>query len=476
MRLKTIIILGIIVCATISSNAQNTLAKIEYAEAETDFQAGNFTESLAHLETVKEMLGSTNAKVMHLETMALYMSYAKEFIASPVFNESMTKGLQSYSTEDIQTLYKGYLQTAGYTVDENLNVMQHPKASEAMTNVVGNLILLTDRDLFRKRLLAATKILAISNTYITNFEDSVPIEKLKDIYSINKNVSAIAKASAELEKGLLAFDNKDYETARSFFTDACIEGNTAGCAGASFVILTMSQKKASIDDINDVMSRMIMVKGGTYKMGGKVPKLAKELQPLPEHEVTISNFYMGRHEIDVEFYDMIMEIPSLDKKSYIQYDKKVKTRISRDMALEFITKLNKKTGKTFRLPTEAEWEFAARGGNKTEGYKYSGGNNLKDVAIIAPRAMNIGLKSPNELGIYDMTSNVYEWCSDYYSPDYYSQSPKENPLGPESGSRYVIRGGASNSDKHAYFNWFRNSLNASSTIDNVGLRLAMDAN
>ncbi|MBR3766219.1 MAG: SUMF1/EgtB/PvdO family nonheme iron enzyme, partial [Muribaculaceae bacterium] len=104
------------------------------------------------------------------------------------------------------------------------------------------------------------------------------------------------------------------------------------------------------------------------------------------------------------------------------------------------------TGKTFRLPTEAEWEYAARGGNKSKGYKYSGSNTIGDVAWYNSNSSamthQVGTKAPNELGLYDMSGNVWECCSDWHDENYYSSSPSNNPTGPTSGSYRVDRGGS----------------------------------
>ena len=142
---------------------------------------------------------------------------------------------------------------------------------------------------------------------------------------------------------------------------------------------------------------------------------------------------------------------------------------------EFITKLNALTGKNFRLPTEAEWEFAARGGNKSCGYKYSGSNTLSNVAWYDDNSGSqthpVGTKSPNELGIYDMSGNVWEWCSDWYGN--YSSSSQYNPTGPYSGSGRVFRGGCWLNGARICRVSYRGGNYPTDRNVNLGLRLAL---
>jgi formylglycine-generating enzyme required for sulfatase activity len=141
---------------------------------------------------------------------------------------------------------------------------------------------------------------------------------------------------------------------------------------------------------------------------------------------------------------------------------------------EFITKLNQITGQQFRLPTEAEWEFAARGGTKSKGYKYSGSNTVGDVAWYSDNSSEtheVATKQANELGIYDMSGNVWEWCSDWYG--YYGSSAQTNPTGPTSGSRRVGRGGGWNGGAGHCRVSIRGSGTPDDRDDNLGLRLAL---
>jgi formylglycine-generating enzyme required for sulfatase activity len=143
---------------------------------------------------------------------------------------------------------------------------------------------------------------------------------------------------------------------------------------------------------------------------------------------------------------------------------------------EFIKKLNQKTNGNFRLPTEAEWEYAARGGNKSRGYKYAGSNNIDEVAWYWENSGNkthpVGTKQANELGLYDMSGNVGEWCSDWYDGYYYSDSLQRNPQGPLSGSARVIRGGSWYNDARICQVAYRFNNSPDGSNGDLGFRLS----
>jgi formylglycine-generating enzyme required for sulfatase activity len=185
---------------------------------------------------------------------------------------------------------------------------------------------------------------------------------------------------------------------------------------------------------------MIFVQGGTFTMGFTlVNDNDFDDDELPAHQVTVSDFYIGKYEItQKEWLSVMVYNPSLFKGDNLPVD-----NVSWGEVQQFIHLLNLATGKEYRLPTEAEWEYAARGGNKSKGYKYSGGDNLDEIAWhgynSSKKTHPVGQKKPNELGIYDMSGNVCEWC--YDGNRVYNIDPQTNPKGPISGSKRVFRGG-----------------------------------
>jgi formylglycine-generating enzyme required for sulfatase activity len=204
---------------------------------------------------------------------------------------------------------------------------------------------------------------------------------------------------------------------------------------------------ASLDQILEKYG-MVWVQGGTYLMGCTSEQTGCDNDEIPVHQVTLSNFYIGKFELTQNLWEEIM---GSNPASFKGLSRPVE-QVSWNDVQQFISKLNLRTGLTFRLPTEAEWEFAARGGTKSNKYIYSGGNILNNVGWYTDNSNNsthpVREKSANELGLYDMAGNVWEWCSDLYGS--YSSSPQTNPQGPSSGSTSrVVRGGS----------WYNNSQN-----------------
>ena len=224
--------------------------------------------------------------------------------------------------------------------------------------------------------------------------------------------------------------------------------------------------------INGVSFDMVSVAGGTFTMGATSEQGSDaEGDEKPAHQVTLSDYMIGKTEVTQELWQAVM---GSNPSEFSGYDLPIES-VSWNDCQEFIKKLNSLTGLNFRLPTEAEWEYAARGGNKSKGYKYSGSNDISSVAWYDSNSSSkthaVATKSPNELGLYDMSGNVWEWCSDWYGN--YSSGSQTNPKGPSSGSRRVNRGGSwLNTARYCRVS-FRNYDNPGGRYYSLGLRLAL---
>lgn len=191
--------------------------------------------------------------------------------------------------------------------------------------------------------------------------------------------------------------------------------------------------------VNGIKYNMVWVDGGTFRMGATSEQGSEISDEKPVRSVTLSGYYIGKTEVTQALWQAVMG----SNPSYFEGDDLPVEQVSWDDCQEFIRKLNSLTGQNFRLPTEAEWEFACRGGNNSRGYKYSGSNYIDNVAWYdgnsGDKTHPVATKSPNELGIYDMSGNVWEWCADWYGD--YSSGRQTNPKGPYGGSIRVDRGG-----------------------------------
>ncbi|MDB5282486.1 MAG: Sulphatase-modifying factor protein [Bacteroidota bacterium] len=222
---------------------------------------------------------------------------------------------------------------------------------------------------------------------------------------------------------------------------------------------------------NTIAGNMMLVSAGKFKMGSDKGNADEK----PIHEVSLKSFYISKYEVTQQQWVAVMgKNPSYFKDCPLcPVD-----NISWVDAIKFISKLNEAAGQHYRLPTEAEWEYAARGGNESSGNEYSGSNTIDDVGWTnrnsSKKTHPVGTKMPNELAIYDMTGNVAEWCSDWYDERYYTISPSDNPQGPRDGNWHVLRGGS----------WFcfdvesriayRNYPYSEYRMFTLGLRLAKD--
>ncbi len=193
--------------------------------------------------------------------------------------------------------------------------------------------------------------------------------------------------------------------------------------------------------VNGVTFEMVYVEGGTFTMGATAEQGDDAYDDeKPAHKVTLSNYAICKFEVTQALWTAVMG----SNPSYFKGENRPVECVSWNDCQEFLQKLNGLTGKRFRLPTEAEWEYAARGGNKSKGYKYSGSNDVDEVAWYDGNSESqthpVGTKKPNELGVHDMSGNVLEWCDDWYGD--YTSTSVNNPTGPSSGSDRVVCGGS----------------------------------
>ena len=192
--------------------------------------------------------------------------------------------------------------------------------------------------------------------------------------------------------------------------------------------------------VHGVKFNMVKIKGGTFRMGATSEQSNYDNDEKPVHSVTLSDYYMGETEVTQELWEAVM---GSNPSRFMGDNQRPVERVSWDDCQEFIKKLNQLTGKEFRLPTEAEWEYAARGGKYSRGYRYSGSNNSDEVAWYdsnsGSKTHPVKTKKDNELGLYDMSGNVWEWCNDWWGC--YQSNSQTNPTGPSEGESRVLRGG-----------------------------------
>ena len=257
--------------------------------------------------------------------------------------------------------------------------------------------------------------------------------------------------------------------------------------GVCDIIVSYKDKKASCQvavlkrvDVNGVSFYMLPVRGGSFMMGAVLGQLGSNVNEKPQHKVTISDYMIGVTEVTQELWQAVMGNTPGHFKGYPKHPV---DNVSWSDCEIFINALNELTGLIFHLPTEAQWEYAARGGNRSEDYIFAGSNTLMPVGWYVSNSANMGeghpdygthdvaTKNPNELNLYDMCGNVNEWCYDWYIT--YTADPQTNPVGPTNGAHKVFRGGSWNDKAASCRITFRYPQTVSYKSDRMGLRLAL---
>ena len=243
-------------------------------------------------------------------------------------------------------------------------------------------------------------------------------------------------------------------------------------ASSSSSSVSFGGNTISIPVKNGISIDMVKVEAGTFMMGATSEMKKPYTDEKPVHQVTLTNdYYMGKYEVTQALWQAVMgSNPSKFKSRNLPVE-----QVSWDDCQEFINKLNSITGRRFRLPTEAEWEYAARGGKKSKGYQYSGSSKMSEVAWYTANSGSkthpVGKKQANELGLYDMTGNVLEWCQDWYGS--YVSSSQTNPTGAFSGFFRVFRGGSWYGNAGNCRSSCRDSYNPDNRNFDLGLRLVL---
>ena len=330
--------------------------------------------------------------------------------------------------------------------------------------------------------------LAYSGIHTDNF--SLPVTSLK----LGKGGST---SVAIPRSGSFTVDVNNASVAIATLQGGRINVAAGNAAGTTIIEVTenATQQKATIEvtvtdeptpiirtyTINTVSFSMVEVEGGTFTMGATSDQGSRtDDDEKPTHDVTLSTFNIGQTEVSQALWQAVMGTNPSELIRF-SFQRPVET-ISWNDCQKFIARLNALTGEQFRLPTEAEWEFAARGGNLSQGYMYAGGNSIDELAWYYDNAARrrisdidyathkVGLKAPNELGLYDMAGNVIELCSDWYGT--YSGEAVTNPKGPSTGSEHAARGGGWKNDKLYCRNASRNHAEPDEVDNSLGLRLA----
>lgn len=292
-----------------------------------------------------------------------------------------------------------------------------------------------------------------------------------------------AFADASARKLLVESGEEDYALIKNFDSSVLVTGrsgylNVPTMQSRNGWQLVEFKKTITVSgNGKNINFKMIKVEAGTFQMGSD----SGDSDEKPVHQVTLTNnYFMSETEVTQGLWYAVMgQSPTSDgskwSSSYGMGDNFPAYYISYEDCQKFLTKLNQMTGQQFRFPTEAEWEFAARGGDRSQGYTYAGSNTIGSVAWYTEnsgsKTHEVKTKAPNELGLYDMSGNVWEWCADWYGS--YSSGAQTNPTGPTTSSYRVYRGGSWGRAAAYCRVANRNSTSPSFRLNNLGFRLAL---
>ena len=283
----------------------------------------------------------------------------------------------------------------------------------------------------------------------TDYQNLSQCKLLKDVLGLCHDVQLqrlyalffIALSEGSLERCenrlmLLRPPHQDFDILRQLYA------NTVLIEDVEVIEAVIPQQDLDFN-VNGVQFRMKYVEGGTFMMGAPDNDYEAYKEERPAHKVTLDSYYIAETQVTQELWQAVIGSNPSHFKGDIH--RPVET-VSWEDCQEFIKKLNTITGRTFSLPTESQWEYAARGGKNSKGYRFSGSNDIDSVAWYYENSSSmphpVAQKQPNELGLYDMTGNVCEWCQDRFDSNYYGNSPQCNPQGPGSGDARVLRSGA----------------------------------
>ena len=383
--------------------------------------------------------GSRELRIKHPNFLPLHVHFA---------NYGIERGVKSKQTYTLTLLMP---QTGGIEQKQKLIINYTP----------ANATVLIDSKLYKGNGRAEAVLPVGSHSYVIAAEGYETAEA---------TVKLTATVPRTVTEHLVAVQQT---SAQSIAQQATSPVTVAQTTPPTTILTSSSGSAVETITVKGVSFNMVRVDGGTFTMGATSEQGSDAYSyEKPAHQVILSTYSIGETEVTQALWQAVMGSNPSNRKG----DNLPVEMVSWDDCQKFITKLNKLTGRRFRLPTEAEWEYAARGGSKSRGYKYSGSNNIGDVAWYAMTTNGKGTrdvktKQANELGLYDMSGNVWEWCQDWKGS--YSSGSQVNPTGPSSGFYRVDRGGSWGADARFCRVSYRGVNSPGNAFNYLGLRLAL---